>query len=136
MAFQTGREILIMGRLNMAKQLRIWLVQDTEPGVSLEKDGTLKLEKIYREQRAVPGNQGEQAETGNRTERPKAQNGTGKAGAGDEKSGSGSSKRKPGEKAKPVGKPGVKQRGEGQGAADNTGQSGRGREQRNGSGRK
>ena len=107
-----------------------------ETRVSLEKDGTLKLEKIYREQRAVPGNQGERAETGNRTERPKAQNGTGKAGAGDEKSGSGSFERKPGEKTKPVGKPGMKQRGKGQGAADNTGQSGRGRDQRNGSGRK
>ena len=107
-----------------------------ETRVSLEKDGTLKLEKIYREQRAVPGNQGERAETGNRTERPKAQNGTGKAGAGDEKSGSGSFERKPGEKTKPVGKPGMKQRGKGQRVADNTGQSGRGRDQRNGSGRK
>ena len=82
-----------------------------ETRVSLEKDGTLKLEKIYREQGTVPGSQRERAESGNGIEGP-------------------------GEKAKPVGKQGVKQRGKGQRLAGDDGQSGRGREQRNGSGRK
>ena len=82
-----------------------------ETRVSLEKDGTLKLEKIYREQGAVPGSLRERAESGNGIEGPE-------------------------KKAKPVGKPGMKQRGKGQRVADNTGQSGRGRDQRNGSGRK
>lgn len=82
-----------------------------ETRVSLEKDGTLKLEKIYREQGTVPGSQRKRAESGNGIEGL-------------------------GEKAKPVGKQGVKQRGKGQRLAGDDGQSGRGRDQRNGSGRK
>lgn len=99
-----------------------------ETRVSLEKDGTLKLEKIYREQRAVPGRQGEQAETGSRMETPEVQNRMRKAGAGagHERSEDGFGERRPGTKGKPggkpgtkeksVGKPGVKQRGNGRGA--------------------
>lgn len=82
-----------------------------ETRVSLEKDGTLKLEKIYREQGAVPGSLRERAESGNGIEGPE-------------------------KKAKPAGKQGVKQRGKGQGVVGNVGQSGRGRDQRSGSGRK
>lgn len=82
-----------------------------ETKVSLEKDGTLKLEKIYREQGAMPGSLRERAESGNEIEGP-------------------------GEKEKPVGKQGVKQRGKGQRTAGNEGQSGRSRDQRNESGRK
>lgn len=99
-----------------------------ETRVSLEKDGTLKLEKIYREQRAVPGRQGEQAETGSRMETLEVQNRMRKAGvgAGHERSEDGFGERRPGAKGKPrgkpgtkekcAGKPGVKQRGNGQGA--------------------
>ncbi len=109
-----------------------------ETRVSLEKDGTLKLEKIYREQRTVPGSRREQAETGNRMERPNAQNGIGKAGAGagHEKSENGFGDRRQETKGKSVGKRSVKQRGKDQGAVGNEGQSGRGYDQRNGSGRK
>ena len=82
-----------------------------ETKVSLEKDGTLKLEKIYREQGAMPGSLRERAESGNEIEGL-------------------------GEKEKPVGKQGVKQRGKGQRTAGNEGQSGRSRDQRNESGRK
>ena len=106
--------------------------------MSLEKDGTLKLEKIYREQRTVTGSQREQAETGNRMERQEAQNGIGKAGAGagHEKSENGFGDRRQETKGKSVGKRSVKQRGKDQGAVGNVGQSGRGYDQRNGSGRK
>ena len=109
-----------------------------ETRVSLEKDGTLKLEKIYKEQRTVPGSRREQAETGNRMERPNAQNGIGKAGAGagHEKSENGFGDRRQETKGKSVGKRSVKQRGKDQGAVGNVGQSGRGYDQRNGSGRK
>ena len=97
-----------------------------ETRVSLEKDGTLKLEKIYREQRTVTGSQREQAETGNRMERPNAQNGIGKAGAGagHEKSENGFGDRRQETKGKSVGKRSVKQRGKDQGAVGNVGQSG------------
>ena len=109
-----------------------------ETRASLEKDGTLKMEKIYREQRSVPGSPRDRAETGSGMERPETGRGKGKAGTGDgyEKSGEGFGERKPGLRAKPEGKQGVKQRRNGQGAAGNEGQPERGRDQRKGDGRR
>ena len=71
-------------------------------------------------------------------ERPETGRGKGKAGTGDgyEKSGEGFGERKPGLRAKPEGKQGVKQRRNGQGAAGNEGQPERGRDQRKGDGRR
>ena len=92
-----------------------------ETRVSLERDGTLKLEKIYREQRSVPGEQMQRQEPGKRVQRQDIGNGTRREGHG---------------KPESDGKQKVKQKRNGQGIAENKGQSGNGHGQWKGDGRK
>lgn len=92
-----------------------------ETRASLERDGTLKLEKIYREQRTVLKGQMQRQEPEKGVQRQDIGNGTRREAYG---------------KPESDGKQKVKQKRNGQGIAGNKGQSGKGHGQWKGDGRK